>query len=152
MKIVTADGKTRTVDQRKDPDLFWALRGGGGSFGAVTELTFDVRPAPRVQTFFLQWSWTSAAEVLAAWQGWMGEAPRELWSTCKLLADPGKGARVLVAGTWVGSGSPSARLTALLRSTPEPEVNDDGGGSYGGRCSPKPAAPVSRPPPASRRP
>ena len=104
VEVVTADGTIRTVDQRNDADLFWALRGGGGSFGAVTELTFDVRAAPRVQTFFLQWSWTSAAEVLAAWQDWMADAPRELWSTCKLLADPGKGARVLVAGTWVGSG------------------------------------------------
>ena len=130
-RVVTADGKVHTVDEDTDADLFWALRGGGGSFGAVTELTFDVRTAPRVQTFFLQWAWSAAAEVLAAWQGWMSDAPRELWSTCKLLADPGKGARALVAGTWVGSGSPNRWLNALLRSTPRPAQNDDGGGSYG---------------------
>ncbi len=132
VRAVTADGKVRTVDANTDPDLFWALRGGGGSFAAVTELTFDVRPAPRVQTFFLQWSWSAAAEVLAAWQDWIAKAPRELWSTCKLLVDPGKGGRVLVAGTWLGAGSPDARLSALLRLTPEPTVNDDGGGSYKG--------------------
>ncbi|HEY5784835.1 MAG TPA: FAD-dependent oxidoreductase [Microlunatus sp.] len=129
-RVVTADGKIRTTDEDTDADLFWALQGGGGSFGAVTELIFNVRAAPRVQTF-LQWSWPAAAEVLSAWQAWMSDVPRELWSTCKLLADPGKGARVLVAGTWVGSGSPNTRLKALLGSTPEPAVNDDGGGSYG---------------------
>ena len=104
-KVVTADGKVRTVDKDTDADLFWALRGGGGSFGAVTELTFDVRAAPRVQTFFLQWSWSAAPEVLAAWQDWMSDAPRELWSTCKLLADPGR-----VPGCWwPAPGSDRAR-------------------------------------------
>ena len=63
--IVTADGKARTVDANTDADLFWALRGGGGgSFGAVTALTFAVKPAPQITTFFLQWPWTNAATVL----------------------------------------------------------------------------------------
>ena len=130
VQVVTADGKVRTVDTQTDGDLFWALRGGGGSFGAVTELTFKVRPAPQVQTFFLAWSWSAAKDVLAAWQRWIAGAPRELWSTCKLLSDPGKGSRVLVAGTWVGSGSPASSLDSLLRSLPRPTENVKGGGSY----------------------
>ncbi|MFT3970447.1 MAG: FAD-binding oxidoreductase [Micropruina sp.] len=131
VQVVTADGRVRTVDAHTDPDLFWALRGGGGSFGAVTRLTFNVRPAPRIQTFFLQWTSLSAAEqVLSAWQHWMAGAPRELWSTCKLLVEPGQGSRVLVAGTWVGSGSPASRLTALLAQTPRPSRRGSGGGSY----------------------
>ncbi len=130
-QIVTADGKTRTVNAHTDADLFWALRGGGGgSFGAVTELTFDVRPAPHVQTFFLQWSWSAAKQVLTAWQHWTASAPHELWSTCKLLVQPGKGGRVLLVGTWVGSGSPSSSLSALLKDTPKPTTNYRGGGSY----------------------
>lgn len=76
VQVVTADGRVRTVSADTDADLFWALRGGGGSFAAVTELTFAVRPAPPVQTFFLQWGLSSAAAVLAAWQEWMPKAPR----------------------------------------------------------------------------
>ena len=110
VQVVTADGRVRTVNANTDADLFWALRGGGGSFGAVTELTFNVRPAPKMQTFFLQWPLSSAATVLAAWQEWMPKAPRELWSTCKLLVEPGRGSRVLIAGTWIGSGSPASRV------------------------------------------
>ena len=131
VRVVTADGQVRTVDAHTDPDLFWALRGGGGSFGAVTQLTFDVRPAPRVQTFFLEWtSWSAAEGVLSAWQHWIAAAPRELWSTCKLLVDPGKGSRVMVSGTWIGSGSPSAQVSALLKQTPRPSQNFSGAGGY----------------------
>ncbi len=131
VEVVTADGRVRKVDAHADPDLFWALRGGGGSFGAVTQLTFNVRPAPRIQTFFLEWtSWSAAGQVLTAWQQWMTGTPRELWSTCKLLVEPGQGSRVLVAGTWVGSGSPSSQINALLAQTPRPSRRGSGGGSY----------------------
>ena len=131
VQIVTADGQIRTVDTHTDADLFWALRGAGASFGAVTELTFNVRPAPRVQTFFLEWtSWSSAEQVLSAWQPWIAAAPRELWSTCKLLVEPGKGSRVMVSGTWVGSGSPASQVSALLKHTPRPSQNFSAGGSY----------------------
>lgn len=131
VQVVTADGRIRTVDADTDADLFWALRGGGGSFGAVTELTFHVRPAPRIQTFLVEWtSLSAAAKVLTAWQHWMAAAPRALWSTCKLLVQPGRGSRVLVAGTWIGSGSPTTRLNALLAQTPAPSRRSSGGGSY----------------------
>src|SRR6516165_11112694 len=46
-EIVTADGKTRIVNQAQEPDLFWALKGGGGgTFGVVTRLTLATHPLP----------------------------------------------------------------------------------------------------------
>jgi FAD/FMN-containing dehydrogenase len=111
--IVTADGRTREVDAQVDPDLFWALRGGGGgSFGAVTGFTVSVHPAPTVNTFYLSWPLTEGPAVADAWQRWMAGADPRLWSTCKMLADPGPGTtRVLVAGTWIG---PASGLGGLL--------------------------------------
>lgn len=129
--VVTADGRKRSVDADHDADLFWALRGGGGSFAAVTALTFAVRPAPTIDRFFLQWPWSAAATVLAAWQQWIAAAPRELWSTCKLLADPGTGRKVTVSGTWTGSGSADARLRALLTATPKPSTDFRTSAGYG---------------------
>src|SRR5262249_30296381 len=78
LDVVTADGTLRHVDATHDPDLFWALRGGGGgSLGAVTSFTLATRPAPTVSTFYLAWSWSHAAAVLDAWQHFMaGADPR----------------------------------------------------------------------------
>lgn len=47
-EIVTADGAIRHVDEESDPDLFWAIRGGGGNFGVVTKLHYHLHPLPTV--------------------------------------------------------------------------------------------------------
>jgi FAD/FMN-containing dehydrogenase len=121
-RVVTADGQARTVDATHDPDLFWALRGGGGSFGAVTSLTMAVRPAPTVHVFFLAFDFAYAAEVLSAWQRWLPGRPAELWTTCKLLANAHTGRlRAVVAGTWIGAaGDLDAQLNLFLQGLPAP--------------------------------
>jgi FAD/FMN-containing dehydrogenase len=133
--VVTADGATRTVDQAHDPDLLWALRGGGGgSFGAVTALTFATTPAPEVQTFYLGWPFSAAAEVLDGWQRWVGGADRRLWTTCKLLVAPAQhNARALVAGTWLGPPVELSGQLAALRSAivSAPTTSQATGRSYG---------------------
>lgn len=124
VELVTADGRRQTVDARHDPELFWALRGGGGgSFGAVTAFTVALRPAPSLDLFYLRWPWAAAADVVDAWQRWAADLPDPLWSTCKLLVRPGDGtARVLVAGTWAGAAGGAAphldRLRRLVGSAP----------------------------------
>ena len=123
LQVVTADGTLREVDATHSPDLFWALRGGGGGLAAVTALTLAVRPAPTVQTFFLSWPGAAAEEVLSAWQGWTAGADRRLWSTCKVLA-AGGALRVLVAGAWTGPAADlDAQLATLLRGLPTPRVS-----------------------------
>jgi FAD/FMN-containing dehydrogenase len=103
VQVVTADGRVREVTEG---DLFWALQGGGGSFGVVTAMTFSTRPAPRVHTFYRSWDLDHGEAVLGAWQRWTPTVDRRLWSTCKLLADRETGrTRVLVAGTWIGPAS-----------------------------------------------
>lgn len=47
-EIVTADGEIRNIDDESDPDLFWAIRGGGGNFGVVTRLKFRLHPVDSV--------------------------------------------------------------------------------------------------------
>lgn len=120
--IVTADGRLRQVDERHDPDLFWAVRGGGAGFGAVTAWTVAVRPAPTVNTFFFAWDISQAADVLDAWQRWGPGTDPRLWSTCKLLADPAKDrVRATVSGTWIGAASAlDAQLQPLLSALGQP--------------------------------
>ncbi|MGI8697145.1 MAG: FAD-binding oxidoreductase [Mycobacteriales bacterium] len=106
-QIVTADGSLKSIDARHDADLFWAIRGGGGgTFGAVTQLTLRTRPAPSVATWFLRWPWASAAAVLAGWQRWAPGAADEVWSTCHLASAPSSELpEVIVAGTFIGPAS-----------------------------------------------
>lgn len=114
VQIVTADGAIRECSADREPDLFWACRGGGGgSFGVVTAFTFRTYPAPDLVLFFLRWPWSAAAQVVAAWQDWAPAAPDELWSNMHLSAVPGGALpQISVGGTVAGS---TAQAEALLR-------------------------------------
>lgn len=131
-RVVTADGRVRTVDARHEPELFWALRGGGGGhLGVVTRLSFSTVAAPTVKSFYLQWPSASAKSVLQAWQAWAPTADRRLWSTLKILAGSShpSGPTLLVAGTWLGPGDPP--LAGLLGHTPKPSIHTTRSRSFG---------------------
>ncbi|MFG3498554.1 FAD-binding oxidoreductase [Streptomyces sp. NPDC047928] len=92
--IVTADGRTLVTDAERHPDLFWALRGAGnGNFGVVTELRFRTRPVSPAEvstvTAYLNWPWSRARAVVAAWQEWGPGQPDEVWSALHLAAGAG---------------------------------------------------------------
>jgi FAD/FMN-containing dehydrogenase len=79
VEIVTADGAIRTANRDQHPELFWALRGGGGNFGVVTRFTFRLHEVgPMITGGLIVWSGERAAEVLAAYRGLTESAPREL--------------------------------------------------------------------------
>lgn len=70
--IVDANGEILHVSENENPDLFWAIRGGGGgNFGIITSYTFIVRPAPtKVGIFRIIWPWEQINEVIDVWQRW----------------------------------------------------------------------------------
>lgn len=121
-RVVTADGKLRTVSADSEPDLFWALRGGGGgNFGVVTSFTFRTDPAPPAVTVFsLKFPAGSANDVLDAWQQWLPETPPELWANVVLSGGPSVGCRV--SGCYVGNSAALnpvlSRLTGKFGVTP----------------------------------
>jgi FAD/FMN-containing dehydrogenase len=81
--LVTADGEILTCDAERDPDLFWACRGGGGgNFGIATSFVFQTRPARDITRLSFEWPWSRAARVMQAWQEWAPLAPDEVWSQC----------------------------------------------------------------------
>ena len=116
-KIVTADGRLRTVSRNSNPDLLWALRGGGGgNFGVVTQLTFKIHKLPRSASyFFVSWPWSEAADALAAWQNWAPHARDQLTSIFHLNAGAGA-ASVDVTGQYLGPSQDLGGLLAPLRS------------------------------------
>jgi FAD/FMN-containing dehydrogenase len=79
VEIVTADGQVRIANRDQHPELFWALRGGGGNFGVVTRFSFRLHQVgPMITGGLLIWSAERADEVLAAYRDLTESAPREL--------------------------------------------------------------------------
>jgi FAD/FMN-containing dehydrogenase len=88
IEVVTADGELRRVDHENEPELFWALRGGGGNFGVVTSLEFDLYPVDEVYAGILFFPFERAGEVLHAWREWVADVPDEVTSVGRLLQFP----------------------------------------------------------------
>ena len=87
-ELVTADGLQVRADADSEPELYWALRGGGGSFGIVTALELELFPVPELYAGVLFWPQERAAEVLTAWHEWTGGVPDEMSSLGRLLNLP----------------------------------------------------------------
>jgi hypothetical protein len=88
VELVTADGGFVRADRDNEPDLFWALRGGGGSFGIVTALEFALYPVAELYAGVLFWPIERAGEILVAWREWVETVPDEVSSVGRLLQFP----------------------------------------------------------------
>jgi len=123
VQIVTPAGWIRNVDASSDPDLFWALRGGGGgNFGVVTRFTFRLRRLPTSAAyFFVSWPWASAGEALDAWLRSAPHADAAMTSIFHLNAGGGTSAEV--TGQYLGSSADLAALLKPLSAVPGANVS-----------------------------
>ena len=87
-EVVTADGDVVRADPDENAELFWALRGGGGSFGVVTEVEIALYPVAEAFAGWLVWPAERAVAVLDRWAEWTKNAPEEVTSVGRLLQMP----------------------------------------------------------------
>jgi FAD/FMN-containing dehydrogenase len=132
-EVVLADGEVVRAGADEHPDLFWALRGGGGDFGAV--VSFEFRPrrvGPMVLAGSLVYPWNEARDAFRASRDLMEDAPPELTTFVILLtAPPGppfppelQGGRVAVVGVaWSGDLAEGERVLAPLRQSCPPALD-----------------------------
>ena len=85
-EIVTADGELLRIDERTDPDLFWAIRGGGGNFGVVTRFRFRFHELPSVVGGIL--ILPATPDVVASFVEAAVDAPEELSTIANVLPAP----------------------------------------------------------------
>ena len=126
IEVVTADGRLVRADACTETDLFWALRGGGGSFGVVTAIELRLFPVTEVYAGLLWWPADTAAEVLQAWRELtQSGVPEEFTTAARLLTVPpipdlpaalrGK-SFVVIDAIHLGTPAEADRLLAPLRA------------------------------------
>ena len=139
-EIVLADGRRVRASAGEHPDLYWALRGGGGNFGVVTAFELRLHElGPDVFGLNVAYPLEDAARVLAGWRDAVAGAPDELstagfvWSlpsVDELPAELRGLPYVGVAGMWAGDPDEGERATRALRSLAEPLVDMSGPVEY----------------------
>jgi hypothetical protein len=124
IEAVTADGRRVRANAEDDPDLFWAMRGGGGNFAFVTAIEFALYPIPEVYAGVLFFPLERSAEVLNAWREWVETVPEEVTSVGRIMQfppfpdvpEPLRGnAFALVEATVIGDEAAGAELLRPLR-------------------------------------
>ncbi len=88
-EVVCADGEVRIASAASNPDLYWAIRGGGGNFGIVTSFTFALHPlGPDVAFAATMYPVEEVGQVLRGWREYVEQAPDEVTSTCVTITFP----------------------------------------------------------------
>ncbi|MGN6129782.1 MAG: FAD-binding oxidoreductase [Nocardioidaceae bacterium] len=88
VELVLADGSQVRADESSNPELFWAVRGGGGSFGVVTAMEFRLFAIETAYAGMLMWDQRDAERVLRAWAAWAPDAPEEVTTSFRMLNLP----------------------------------------------------------------
>ena len=131
-EVVLADGRLVRASADEHPDLFWALRGGGGDFAVVTSFEFRAHRVGPVLAGLLVYPWGRAREAFRASRELMAEAPDALTLFDVLLTAPPQppfpaelqGQRVAVIGVgWSGDVAEGERLLAPLRAASPPALD-----------------------------
>lgn len=88
VELVTAAGEVVRAAADANPDLFWAVRGGGGNFGVVTSFEFELHPVGDLTAAFLIWPYAEATSVAACYRDWVPSLPDELTTMLVFLTGP----------------------------------------------------------------
>jgi FAD/FMN-containing dehydrogenase len=124
--IVTAEGEQLIASADSHPDLFWALRGGGGNFGVATAFEFIAHPSGDVSFGTIVYPAQNAPALLTAWRDYMRTAPEDLTTTAMLIPSMAKDmpATFIVTVCWAGDQAAAAAALEPLRKLPGTIMND----------------------------
>ncbi|MES9535982.1 FAD-binding protein [Actinomadura sp. NPDC000600] len=124
--VVLAGGSLVTASESRNPDLFWALRGGGGNFGVVTSFTFRLHPVDTVGVGLTAWPVDATRDVLRWYRDFLPQAPEDLSGFAALMVIPPAPpfpeelhGRKMCVVVWCYTGEP-ADLESVLAPVNEP--------------------------------
>ncbi len=130
-QIVTADGHILTASDDEHPDLFWAIRGGGGNFGVVTSFEYQLhRVGPTITGGFVAYPFERAADVLRWYRDVTAAAPDDLVAFAALMHGPDGSKLVAIAICHCGDPAQGASAADRIRSCGPPVIDIMGPTSY----------------------
>ncbi|TDD87126.1 FAD-binding oxidoreductase [Actinomadura rubrisoli] len=129
-EVVLADGRRVVTDATREPDLFWALRGGGGNFGVVTSMRVRMHPLDALLVGFLVFPWSQASDVLQGFAGLLPSLPDELTVQSGVLPDENGEPTLFLSPAWSGPLEDGARYIDKLQSLGTPLSAQVGPMSY----------------------
>lgn len=126
VEVVTADGRVLRADQNRNHDLLWAHRGGGGNFGVVTALEFELHPVgPMVVAGLMAWATQDGADLVRAYRDWAFNAPEDLGTGLLFVTAPPEepfpqelhGRRIVaIAAVWTGDEATGRDVVGSMRA------------------------------------
>ena len=132
VELVTADGRLVRADESQHQDLLWASKGGGGNFGVVTALEFQLHPVgPMILGGLLAWPADRGPEVSRVFRDWADNAPEELGTALVMISGPPEEfipqhlqgqPLIAIAVCWNGDEATGADLVQVIRDL-SPEVD-----------------------------
>lgn len=124
-EIVTADGQVRQVSAEENPDLFWAIRGGGGNFGTVTKFRYRLHPFERnVLSGIIAWPIDQARDVLDFYGEWHQRLSNDLYVGPVMMTAPDGTSLVAMEVVYAGDPAAGEKEFAPMRAIGKPV--DDG--------------------------
>jgi FAD/FMN-containing dehydrogenase len=124
VEIVTADGQIRRISADQEPDLFWAIRGGGGNFGVVTEFEYQVYPFARnVLSGNIVWPMENARDILEFYAEAAAGYSDEMYVGPVMARDPEAGDVIVMDVVYNGDPAAGERELAPLRAVATPLVD-----------------------------
>jgi len=117
-ELVLADGRIMRASAHENPDLYWAIRGGGGNFGIVTEFEVALHPVSNVLAGIITLESEDLRELLRAFSDFMAAIPDELTLIALMSAEPGHKSQINVETCYVGDPTEGEKLLAPFRRHP----------------------------------
>jgi FAD/FMN-containing dehydrogenase len=123
-EVVLADGTLVEATDTSEPDLLWALRGGGGNFGVVTSMRMRLHPIPTVYKGTVIFPFAQAADVLAGYGELVANAPDELTTAAAAISAPDGAPALFISPTWSGDLAEGANWVKRIESLGTPVTSD----------------------------
>ncbi len=119
-EVVLADGRVIQTDETQEPDLFWAIRGGGGNFGVVTQLRLKLHPVANIADGIIAFPWEQAGEVFKAYSAMIATLPDGLTVMPTFFAAPDGKLSIVFHLAWCGDQAQDERMIERVKSLGAP--------------------------------